>query len=114
MKAYSTCTGRCYLDLIRRLEGRLGARATRPGGELWFTMPPVERIITHHSCATVSRPAAEVSRYVLDPTTMPHWSAVIYDVDPPTAGVFEKGGRLRGRMHILGLSLAVEGEVVEV
>src|SRR3989442_11138126 len=113
MKAYSTCTGRCYSDLIRRLEGRLGARATRissgalraasgPGGELWFTMPPVERIITHHSCATVSRPAAEVSRYVLDPTTMPHWSAVIYDVDPPTAGVFEKGGRLRGRMHILG------------
>ena len=76
-------------------------------------MPPVERIITHHSCATVSRPAAEVSRYVLDPTTMPHWSAVIYDVDPPTAGVFEKGGRLRGRMHILGLSLAVEGEMVE-
>jgi len=76
-------------------------------------MPPVERIITHHSCTTVSRPAAEVSRYVLDPTTMPHWSAVIYDVDPPTAGVFEKGGRLRGRMHILGLSLAVEGEMVE-
>ena len=76
-------------------------------------MPPVERIITHHSCTTVSRPAADVSRYVLDPTTMPHWSAVIYEVDPPTAGVFEKGGRLRGRMHILGLSLAVEGEMVE-
>ena len=76
-------------------------------------MPPVERIITHHSCTTVRRPAADVSRYVLDPTTMPHWSAVIYDVDPPTAGVFEQGGRLRGRMHILGLSLAVEGEMVE-
>ena len=76
-------------------------------------MPPVERIITHHSCTTVRRPAADVSRYVLDPTTMPHWSAVIYDVDPPTAGVFEQGGRLRGRMHILGLNLAVEGEMVE-
>jgi Polyketide cyclase / dehydrase and lipid transport len=74
---------------------------------------PVERTITHHSCATVERAAAEVARYVLDPTTMPHWSAVIYDVEAPTAGVFEKGGRLRGRMHILGLSLAIEGEMVE-
>ncbi|MEA2592840.1 MAG: Polyketide cyclase / dehydrase and lipid transport, partial [Actinomycetota bacterium] len=74
---------------------------------------PVDRIITHHSCTTVKRPAADVARYVLDPTTMPYWSAVIYDVEAPTAGVFEKGGRLRGRMHILGLSLAVEGEMVE-
>jgi hypothetical protein len=73
----------------------------------------VERVITHHSCTTVKRRAADVSRYVLDPTTMPHWSAVIYEVETPTAGVFEKGGRLRGRMHVLGLSLAVEGEMVE-
>jgi hypothetical protein len=73
----------------------------------------VERTVTHHSCTTITRPAAEVARYVLDPTTMPHWSAVIYDVEAPTAGVFEKGGRLRGRMHVLGLSLAVEGEMVE-
>jgi hypothetical protein len=73
----------------------------------------VDRIITHHSCTTVKRRAADVARYVLDPTTMPHWSAVIYDVEAPTTGVFEKGGRLRGHMHILGLSLAVEGEMVE-
>ena len=73
----------------------------------------MERVITHHSCTTVKRAAADVSRYVLDPTTMPHWSAVIYEVETPTAGVFEKGGRLRGHMHILGLSLAVEGEMVE-
>ena len=73
----------------------------------------MDRVLTHHSFATIDRAAPEVARYVLDPTTMPHWSAVIYDVDAPGAGVFETGGRLRGRMHVLGVNLAVEGEMVE-
>lgn len=69
-------------------------------------------MITHHSCTTVRRPAREVARYVLDPTTMPEWSAVIYQVETPGDGVFRTGGRLRGNMHILGVSLTVEGEMV--
>jgi hypothetical protein len=71
------------------------------------------RVVAHHSCATIHRAAPDVARYVLDPTTMPHWSAVIYRVEAPTEAVFRKGGRLEGAMHILGLSLPVEGEMVE-
>lgn len=71
------------------------------------------RVITHHSCITIQRPPDDVAAYVLDPTTMPHWSAVIYEVNPPAEDVFRPGGRLRGRMHILGLSLVVEGEMLE-
>ncbi|GAC1364400.1 MAG: hypothetical protein NVSMB32_06920 [Actinomycetota bacterium] len=72
-----------------------------------------QRVITHHSCITVKCAAREVARYVLDPTTMPEWSAVIYQVAAPDSGVFRQGGRLRGNMHILGVSLTVEGEMVE-
>ena len=75
--------------------------------------PGPGRVFTHHSCATVVRAAADVAAYVLDPTTMPHWSAVIYEVEAPDESVFRPGGRLRGRMHILGVSLPVEGEMVE-
>lgn len=71
------------------------------------------RVITHHSCITVQCPARDLARYVLDPTTMPEWSAVIYQVSAPDRAVFQKGGRLRGTMHILGVSLTVEGEMVE-
>ncbi|MGH2719821.1 MAG: SRPBCC family protein [Actinomycetota bacterium] len=70
------------------------------------------RVITHESCTTVRRAAPEVARYVLDPTTMPEWSAVIYQVEAPGDGVLRPGGRLRGNMHILGVSLTVEGEMV--
>jgi len=73
---------------------------------------PGGRVITHHSCTTVRRPAHDVARYVLDPTTMPEWSAVIYQVEAPDGGVFRPGGKLRGNMHILGVSLTVEGEMV--
>lgn len=73
---------------------------------------PGQRVIAHQSCITVRRPAGEVARYVLDPTTMPEWSAVIYQVEAPDEGVFATGGRLRGNMHILGVSLTVEGEMV--
>lgn len=71
----------------------------------------MHRVIAHHSCATINRAAPDVARYVLDPTTMPDWSAVIYQVDAPTETVFREGGRLGGTMHILGLSLAVEAEM---
>lgn len=71
-----------------------------------------ERVITHESCTTVRRAGPEVARYVLDPTTMPEWSAVIYQVDAPGDGVLRPGGRLRGNLHILGVSLTVEGEMV--
>jgi hypothetical protein len=71
------------------------------------------RVVDHHSCATIYRAAPDVARYVLDPTTMPHWSAVIYQVDAPTDAVFRKGGSLRGTMHILGLNVPVVGEMAE-
>jgi len=80
-----------------------------PAGKI----PTVQgRVITHHSSITIRRAAGDVAGYVLDPTTMPHWSAVIYEVEPPSADVFRPGGRLRGRMHILGVTVAVEGEMV--
>lgn len=69
-------------------------------------------MITHESCITVRRAARDVARYVLDPTTMPEWSAVIYQVEAPDDAVFRTGGKLRGNMHILGVSLTVEGEMV--
>jgi hypothetical protein len=71
------------------------------------------RVITHHSSSTIVSTAAEVAAYVLDPTTMPEWSAVIYEVEPPTETTFQTGSRLRGSMHILGVSLTVEGEMLE-
>lgn len=71
------------------------------------------RVITHHSCVTVKAAARDVARYVLDPTTMPQWSAVLYDVQQPCDEVFRTGGRLRGNLHILGVSLTVEGIMVE-
>jgi hypothetical protein len=72
-----------------------------------------ERVISHHSCIAVKRAARDVACYVLDPTTMPEWSAVIYQVEVPDADVFRPGGRLRGNMHILGVSLTVEGEMID-
>lgn len=74
-------------------------------------MPDV-RIITHHSCITIHRDADAVARYVLDPTTMPQWSAVLTAVDHPGKDTFQPGGRLTGWLHILGVGMAVEGELV--
>ena len=62
---------------------------------------------------TIGKHPDDVAAYVLDPTTMPHYSAVLYEVEPPADQTFLPGGRLKGRMHVLGLSLEVEGEMVE-
>lgn len=73
-----------------------------------------ERVITHHSAITVRRSVGEVARYVFDPTTMPQWSAVVYAVEEPTETTFRVGSRLKANMHVLGVSLPIEGEMVEL
>src|SRR5437870_13388712 len=98
MKAYSTRTAGCYLY--------------DPGSVFLLdegSDPGPGRVFTHHSCATVVRAAADVAAYVLDPRTMPHWSAVIYEVEVPDESGFRTGERLQGRMHIPGVTLAAEG-----
>ena len=73
-----------------------------------------ERVITHHAAITVRRPASDVARYVFDPTTMPQWSAVVYVVEEPTETSFRIGSRLKANMHVLGVTLPIEGEMVEL
>jgi hypothetical protein len=73
-----------------------------------------ERVITHHSAITVKRPPDDVARYVFDPTTMPQWSAIVYAVEEPTETTFRVGSKLKANMHVLGVTLPIEGEMVEL
>jgi hypothetical protein len=71
-------------------------------------------VVTHLSAVTIRRPALEVAAYVFDPTTMPHWSGVLYDIEPVTDIEPRRGRQLRANLKILGVCLTVEGQLVDI
>lgn len=71
-------------------------------------------VVTHHAAVTIQRPAADVAAYVFDPTTMPHWSGILYEIEPIADIEPRRGRRMRANLKILGVCVTVEGELVEV
>jgi hypothetical protein len=71
-------------------------------------------VVTHYAAVTIGRGADTVARYVFDPTTMPHWSGVLFEIDPTDDLEPRLGRNLRANLKILGVRLAVEGELIEV
>jgi hypothetical protein len=70
--------------------------------------------VTHGSAMTIRRSVDVVTRYVFDPTTMPQWSGVLYEIEPVADLEPRRGRRLRANLKILGVCLTVEGELVDV
>jgi hypothetical protein len=71
-------------------------------------------VVTHHAAVTIRRPPGEVAAYVFDPTTMPHWSGILYEIEPVTEIEPRLGRRLRANFKILGVCLTVEGELLDI
>ncbi len=71
-------------------------------------------VVVHEAAVTIGRSVDDVTRYVFDPTTMPHWSAVLYEIGPIADVEPRLGRRLRANLKILGVKLTVEGELIEL
>jgi hypothetical protein len=70
--------------------------------------------VTQAMAMTIRRSVDVVTRYVFDPTTMPQWSGVLYEIEPITDIEPRPGRRLRANLKILGVCLTVEGELVDL
>jgi Polyketide cyclase / dehydrase and lipid transport len=70
-------------------------------------------VVTHHA-ALIRRSVDAVTQYLFDPTTMPQWSAVLYEIEPTADLDPRLGRRLRANLRILGVCITVEGELVDV
>ncbi len=70
-------------------------------------------VVTHHAAALVRRPVDVVTAYVFDPRTMPHWSGVLFAIEPVDDVEPRVGRRLRAELKVLGVRVAVEGELVD-
>lgn len=81
-----------------------------------FTGPdgPRGSVVTHHSATRIRRPVDVVAAYVFDPRTMPHWSAVLYEIEPVIDIEPRLGRTLRANLKVLGVTVIVNGELVEV
>jgi hypothetical protein len=70
--------------------------------------------VTHQRAVMIRRPVDVVAGYVFDPTTMPQWSGVLYEIEPVVDIEPRRGRRLRANLKILGVRLTVEGELIDV
>jgi uncharacterized membrane protein len=70
-------------------------------------------VVTHHAAALVRRPVDVVTAYVFDPRTMPHWSGVLFAIEPVDDVEPRVGRRLRAELKVLGVRLTVEGELLD-
>lgn len=70
--------------------------------------------VTHERAVTIRRSIDVVTSYVFDPTTMPHWSGVLYEIEPVADLEPRRGRRLRANLKILGVRLTVEGELIDL
>jgi hypothetical protein len=70
--------------------------------------------VTHERAVTIRQSVDVVARYVFDPTTMPQWSGVLYEIEPVADLEPRRGRHLRANLKILGVRLTVEGELIEL
>jgi hypothetical protein len=70
--------------------------------------------VTHELAMAIRRPIDVVTGYVFDPTTMPQWSGVLYEIEPIADIEPRQGRRLRANLKILGVCLTVEGELIDL
>jgi hypothetical protein len=71
-------------------------------------------VVSHHAAIEIRRSVDVVAAYVFDPTTMPHWSGVLYEIEPITDITPSLGRSMRANLKILGVCLTVEGELVDL
>jgi hypothetical protein len=71
-------------------------------------------VVSHHAAVEIRRPVDVVAAYVFDPTTMPHWSGVLYEIEPIMDITPRLGRQLRANLKVLGVCLTVEGELVDL
>lgn len=74
--------------------------------------PGPASVVTDHTTATIERSVDDVTRYVFDPTTMPHWSAVLYEIEPTDDLEPRLARGLRANLKVLGVRVTVAGELV--